>query len=150
VSEDQYQTDFYQQMREGIRDWLKGKGKGYKYADYLLAAPDLFHLLCRVVIDPDVPAEEKAKLVAAIVYFVSPLDFFPEAFVGHLGYIDDIVVAAVVLNRLVNEINPDIVKRHWAGDEDVLALIGEILKVADQLVGVGLWERIKTRFGSQR
>ena len=37
--------DFYQNLRKRIREWLEGKGKGAKYADYLLFAPDLFHLL---------------------------------------------------------------------------------------------------------
>ena len=148
MKDEPYHVDFYQHMRESIRSWLKDKGKGYKFAEYLLAAPDLFHLLCRVAIDPEVPAAEKAKLIAAIVYFVSPLDFLPEALISGLGYIDDIVVAALVLNHLVNKFNPDIIRRHWAGDQDVLTLIQEILKVADQLVGKGLWERIKARFGS--
>ena len=40
-----YQLDFYQKMRESILTWLKGKGVNYKFAAYLLAAPDLFHLL---------------------------------------------------------------------------------------------------------
>jgi uncharacterized membrane protein YkvA (DUF1232 family) len=149
MTDEAYQADFYQHMREGIRKWLD-EHPGFKFADYLLVAPDLFHLLCRVVIDPDVPAAEKAKLISAIVYFVSPFDFFPEAIIGPLGYLDDIVVAAFVLNHLVNKIDPDVVQRHWAGDDDVLALIQQILKVAEELVGTGLLGRIKSRFGEKQ
>ena len=147
MTDDSYQVDFYQQMRDSIRAWLAEKGKGFRFAEYLLAAPDLFHLLCRLAIDKDVPAAEKAKLVAAIVYFVTPFDFIPEALSGPIGYLDDVVVAAIVLNKLINNIDPEIVKRHWAGDKDVLDLIQEVLKVADQLVGTGLWEKIKKSFG---
>jgi len=150
ISEDKYQVDFYQQMREGIREWLNEKGAGFKFAEYLLAAPDLFHLLCRLAIDKEVPSTEKIKLVGAIVYFVSPFDFIPEAVSGPAGYMDDVVVAAVVLNSLLNKVDAEIIKRHWAGDKDVLPLIQEILKVADQLVGSGLWSRIKESFGSQK
>jgi uncharacterized membrane protein YkvA (DUF1232 family) len=99
--------------------------------------------------DKDVPASEKAKLIAAIVYFVSPFDFLPEAISGPLGYIDDVVVAAYVLNSLINTTDPEIVKRHWAGDKDILDLIQEILKIADELVGSGLWKRIKKIFDAQ-
>ena len=79
MRDNQYQVDFYQRMRDGIRAWLEHKGKGFKYADYLLAAPDLFHLLCRLAVDPDVPAAQKAKLAAPIIYFIAPLDLIPEA-----------------------------------------------------------------------
>lgn len=144
----EYQADFYQQMRQAINAWLKDKGAGYKFADYLLAAPDLFHLLCKLAIDKDVPTAEKAKLVAAIVYFVSPFDFLPEVVIGPLGYIDDVVVAAYVLNNLINNTNPEIVEKHWAGDKHVLDLIQQILKVADELVGSGLWSKIRKNFGA--
>jgi uncharacterized membrane protein YkvA (DUF1232 family) len=141
------QLDFYQQMRDSIRIWIKGKGVNYKFAEYLLAAPDLFHLLCKLAVDKEVPAIEKAKLAAAIVYFISPVDFLPEALTGPLGYIDDVAVAALVLNSLINKINPEIVRRHWAGDKDILDLIQQIIQVADEMVGSGLWANIRKGFG---
>lgn len=150
LSLDKYQFDFYQEMRQRIRAWLKEKGAGYKFAEYLLAAPDLFHLLCKLAIDKDVPSNEKVKLIGAIIYFVSPFDLLPEAVSGPVGYMDDVVVAAVTINSLLNNIDVEIVKKHWAGDKDVLTLIQEILKVADELVGSGLWSRIKENFGSQK
>jgi len=141
-----YQLDFYQQMRDSIRTWLKGKDVNYQFADYLLAAPDLFHLLCRLAIDKEVPVSEKAKLAAAIAYFVSPVDLIPEALTGPLGYIDDVAMAAFVLNSLINKTNPEIVGRHWAGDNDILDLIQQILQVADEMVGSGLWAKIQKGF----
>ncbi len=143
-----YRLDFYQQMRDSIRTWLNGKGANYRFARYLLAAPDLFHLLCRLAVDKEVPASEKAKLAGAIVYFISPVDALAEAFVGPIGYADDVALAAWVLNRLINETNPEIVVRHWAGDEDVLDLIQQILQVADEMVGSGLWAKIRAGFSS--
>ena len=144
-----YQLDFYQQIRDSIRIWLKGKGVNYQFADYLLAAPDLFHLLCKLAIDKEVPVSEKAKLAAAIVYFISPFDFLPEGVIGPLGYIDDVAMAAFVLNGLINKTNPDIVRRHWAGDKDILDLIQQILQVADEMVGSGLWAKIRKRFDKE-
>ena len=145
-----YQLDFYQQMRDSIRIWLKGKGGNYQFAEYLLAAPDLFHLLCKLAIDKEVPVSEKAKLAGAIVYFISPFDFLPEALIGPLGYSDDVVMAALVLNSLINKTNPEIVRRHWAGDKDILELIQQILQVADEMIGSGLWANIRKGFDKQR
>ncbi|MBI9050127.1 MAG: DUF1232 domain-containing protein [Anaerolineaceae bacterium] len=142
-----HQLDFYQQMRDNIRKWVEGKGVNYKFADYLLTAPDLFHLLCKLAIDKDVPVNEKAKLAGAIVYFISPIDLIPEAVSGPIGYIDDVVMAALVLNGVINKTNPEIVRRHWAGDKDILGLIQQILQVADEMVGTGLWEKIRKGFG---
>ena len=141
-----YQFDFYRQMRESIWTWLKGQGVNYQFADYLLAAPDLFYLLCKLAIDNEVPVSEKAQLAAAIVYFISPFDLIPETLLGPLGYIDDIAVAAFVLNNLINKTNPEIVRRHWAGDKDILDLIQQIIRVADEMIGSGLWAKIRKSF----
>ena len=139
--------DFYKKLRIKIRDWLKSdEGKNNKFAEYLMFAPDLFHLLCKLSIDKDVPAFEKAKLVGAIAYFVSPVDLIPEVLSGPLGYVDDIALAAYVLNSLVNNIDEEIVKRHWVGDENVLNLIQQILSVADTMLGGGIWEKLRKTF----
>lgn len=141
-----HRPDFYQQMRDSIRTWLNGKGSNYRFARYLMAAPDLLHLLCRLTADKEVPASEKAKLAGVIAYYVSPIDVMPEGVSGPIGYVDDIALAAWVLNGLINETSPEIVTRHWAGDEDVLDLIQQILAVADEMVGSGLWVKIRTGF----
>jgi uncharacterized membrane protein YkvA (DUF1232 family) len=111
-----------------------------------LAAPDFFHLLCKLSVDKDVPALKKIKLVAGIAYFISPIDFLPEAFLGPIGYLDDIAVTAYILNDLINDVDPQIIRKHWAGDQDVLVLIKTILSNADNMIGRKLWDRIRKRF----
>jgi uncharacterized membrane protein YkvA (DUF1232 family) len=136
--------DFYQNLRSKMKDWLSTKeGSSHKWADYLMFAPDLLHLLCKLTIDEDVPVKERAKLAAAIAYFISPIDLVPEAIVGVIGYTDDIVLAAYVLNSIINNTKLEIVERHWAGDEDVLHVIQKILRVADEMIGSGLFKRLK-------
>ncbi len=136
--------DFYQALRKRIRKWLDTRqGAESRWAEYVLFAPDLFHLLCKLALDKDVPNAEKSKLAVALAYFVAPIDVLPEIVLGPVGFIDDIALAAYVLNSLVNDINPDIVKKHWAGDEDILHVIRKILKAADDMVGSGLWKKVK-------
>lgn len=138
------ESDFYQNLRKKLRIWLESKeGASHKWAEYIMLAPDLFHLLCKLAIDKDVSLKHKAKLAAVIVYFVSPIDLIPEALIGPVGYVDDIALAAYVLNGIINESSPEVVNKHWAGDKDVLTVIQKILKVADEMVGGGLWKKLK-------
>ncbi len=93
--------------------------------------------------DPEVPLKEKAKLAAVIAYFISPIDLFPEMILGPTGFLDDIVLSAYVLNSIVNKTNGAIVQKHWAGEADVLPIIQQILHYADNMLGSGLFKRVK-------
>jgi uncharacterized membrane protein YkvA (DUF1232 family) len=138
------EQDFYQKLRGKIRNWLQSKaGKASRWSEYLLWAPDLFHLLCKLAADKDVPAKEKAKLAVAITYFISPIDFIPEAFLGPVAYLDDIALTGFVLNTMLNKIEPEVVRRHWAGEEDVLMVIKKIIAAADTMIGSGVWKKLK-------
>lgn len=137
------QHDFYQALRTKIRSWLERVGPGFKYADILLVAPDLFHVLCRLVADKRIPPLQKAKVAATLAYFITPIGVVPEALVGPIGYIDDVALSAYVLNGLLNSDQADIVREHWAGDKDVLEVVRGVLEVADSAIGSGLWRRLK-------
>jgi uncharacterized membrane protein YkvA (DUF1232 family) len=139
------ESDFYKSFRDNIRAWVEKEGKGQKWAEYILLAPDLLHLLCRLAIDPEVPTEEKAKLAVAIAYIISPIDLIPEALVGRAGYLDDVAVAAYALHSILKATKPEVLKRHWAGDEDLLAVVQKVLNDADEMLGSGLWRRLKEK-----
>src|SRR5690606_10551805 len=144
---DSKHSDFYQEIRRRIAAWLNEKGEGFRHAQILLLAPDLFHLLCRLALDPRVPASQKARLATAIAYFFSPIDLVPEAFVGPLGYLDDVVLSAYVLNGLINAGHGELAKEHWAGDGDLLAWIQHVLLVAEEAIGPARWEKIRSKLG---
>ena len=136
--------DYYKQLRRRIMTWAESKeGETHRWANILLTAPDFFHLLIRLAADPEVPITEKGKLAAAIAYFISPLDLMPEMILGTAGFLDDIVLSAYVLNSLINHLDPAILKKHWAGDEDVLYLIQHVLDQADRIVGSGLFNKLR-------
>ncbi|MDD3853513.1 MAG: DUF1232 domain-containing protein [Syntrophomonadaceae bacterium] len=136
--------DFYENLRSRVVEWANSKeGRNNKWTAYILIVPDLFHLLCKLTLDPEVPAMSKAKLGIALAYFISPIDLIPEALLGPLGYTDDIVITALVLNMMINETDPYLVKKHWAGEEDILVLVKRIIQTADQMIGGGLVDKIK-------
>jgi uncharacterized membrane protein YkvA (DUF1232 family) len=67
----------------------------------------------------------------------------PEAILGPIGYLDDLAIAAYVLNNIINNNSPEIIQKHWVGDGDVLLLIKGVLAKADEMIGSGLWGKIK-------
>jgi uncharacterized membrane protein YkvA (DUF1232 family) len=130
-----------------MRTWLAGRGAGYRWADYLMLAPDLFHLLCRLAADPRVPLSSKAKLLAGIAYFIAPTDVVPELLLGPAGYIDDVALSAYLLNELVQVTGEDVLADHWAGDADLLEVIRNILDEIDAVLSGGVWKAVRGMFG---
>lgn len=144
---DKEHLDFYQKLRKDVKHWVsKNVDKDSKWSEYILIAPDIFHLLCKLSVEKNVPASKKIKLVGAIAYFISPIDLMPEGLIGPIGYLDDIALAAYVLNDLINEIDPQIIRKHWAGEKDILDLIKTILANADKMIGGKMWQKIRKRF----
>ncbi len=139
-------SDFYIKIRKQITKFLERQN--FEYGHLLLLAPDFFHLLVKLSLDKRVPKNKKIKLGIGIAYFILPIDILPEAFLGPIGYMDDLAVAAYILNDFINQENLDVVYENWAGDSDVLASIQNILTIADKYFGQGLWERIKRKINS--
>jgi uncharacterized membrane protein YkvA (DUF1232 family) len=98
------------------------------------------------MMDNNVPTSKKVKLGAVIAYFISPIDLMPEALLGPLGFLDDIALAAFVLNDLLNEVDPQIVLKHWAGESDILYTIKNLLVNAKQMLGADIYTKLKNRF----
>ncbi|GAB4134282.1 MAG: hypothetical protein Fur0015_07400 [Ignavibacteriales bacterium] len=144
------EEDFYKKIRAEISKWIKDNISEKKYwTDFILLAPDIFHLLVKLSTDNDFPTEKKVKLLALIAYFISPIDLMPELFLGPIGFLDDIVASAYVLNDLINNTNPQLVKKHWAGEEDILFVIKNIIANADHLVGEKILSKLKKKFSSK-
>jgi len=140
--------DYYQRLRRRMHDWLESpEGRNHQWAEYLFFAPDLFHLMWKLSLDPEVSKADKGKLVVAIAYFISPIDLIPEALVGPVGYLDDIALAAYVLNGMINHTDPEVLRRHWAGDDDVLHVIRKILASADRMMSKNILNKLKGRLG---
>jgi len=136
--------DFYRKLRIKIVDWIDTEtGQKNKWADYIMLVPDFFYLLVKLSMDKAVSLDDKAKLALAIAYFISPIDLMPEAILGPIGYLDDLAIAAYVLNNIINNNSPEIIQKHWVGDGDVLLLIKGVLSKADEMIGSGLWGKIK-------
>ena len=100
-----------------------------RMSSFLMFLPNLARLLGRLLKDVRVPTAEKALFVAAIVYFVMPVDLIPDIF-PFIGQVDDIYVIALTLLRLVNRTDETIVRQHWSGGGDIVALADSIAGIA--------------------
>ena len=147
---DQKQQDFYQSLRDKVNKFVESKkGRGYKWKEYLLLVPDMFHLLVKLTLDRRVDVKSKAILGIAIAYFFAPIDLIPELFLGPLGLIDDLAVAAFALNKIMASTDPAIIRGHWAGEDDILEKTQEIIQKADEMMGSGLVRKIKNMMGAK-
>lgn len=141
-------TRFYDRIRGTIQRYVDGKGKVLgKTAEFLLLVPDVFILLWRLTTDSRVNSKDKILLGSAVAYYVMPFDLIPEAIVGPIGYLDDLVFGVFVLNKILGSVDASIVREHWSGSEDVLDSIQRVLNSAESLIGKDLAGKIKKMMG---
>ena len=95
------------------------------------ALPDLARLLVRLVADPVLPRMAKVALAAAAVYLVSPVDLIPD-FLPFLGYVDDVLLAAIILDGILNYVDRSLVLRYWPGSP---ATLDRLARAARLLAG---------------
>lgn len=135
---------FYDRVRTRIQSYVDSKGAAVgKTAEFLLLVPDVFILLWRLVNDGRVSGKNKVLLGSGIAYFIFPIDLIPEAFVGPIGYLDDLVFGVYILNRVLADTDAAILREHWPGSEDVLSIIQKVLGKAESLIGTKMVDRIK-------
>lgn len=114
--------------------------------ELLRLLPRLAGLVARLVGDGRVPPRAKVALGLAAVYLASPVDLVPDVIPG-LGYLDDVVLVAIVLDGLLNHVDRAIVLEHWPGDAASLDRAGRIAARLAGWVPRGLKARV---FGAPR
>ena len=82
--------------------------------DLLLLLPRLARMIASLLADGQVPTAAKVALAAVAVYLVSPLDLIPD-FIPFLGYLDDALLVAVVVDGLLNYLDHSLLLKYWPG-----------------------------------
>ena len=131
---------FYDRLRASIVEWQPNTGSGLR--DMLLLLPDLTVLLIRLTRDNRVPLAAKILAGAGVAYVLSPVDLLPEALLGPIGLIDDLLVVSAVLSKLLESVHPDLVRSHWSGHGDALDAIQRVARWTETHVT----QRIKSLF----
>ena len=104
-----------------------------RMGNFLMFLPNMVRLLGRLLKDARVPTADKALFLAAIVYFVMPVDLIPDVF-PFIGQVDDIYLIALTLLRLVNRTDAQVVRQHWSGGGDIVGLADSIAGLAPMLL----------------
>ena len=79
---------------------------------FLWHLPKFIKLYWRLFCDGRVPFYLKSLLVAALVYFVSPIDLIPEIFNPLLGLSDDLAVLLLAFKYFMYKSPRDVVAEH--------------------------------------
>lgn len=135
----------YDRLRAAVVERQPGAGSGFR--DVLMLLPDLTVLLIRLVRDSRVPLTAKVIAGLGVAYILSPVDLLPEFLLGPIGLVDDLLVVATALSRLLKSVHPDIVREHWSGQGDALDAIHRVTSWADSLLTGRLPDAMRRLFG---
>jgi uncharacterized membrane protein YkvA (DUF1232 family) len=113
---------------EIVEPYEKKKARGF-LRNVVMLIPNFLKLLYRLFKDSRVPKAEKALLVGAIVYVISPLDLIPDV-IPFVGEVDDLYFVALTLLRLFNRAPDDAIREHWDGGGDLPRILDGIVRAA--------------------
>ena len=136
---------FYNRLRERLANGAESRaGKtGRAVSEILLLAPDLFILLARLSLDRQVPASARRFIVGATVYFLTPVDLLPEAFLGPAGYLEDVVLAAALLSVALGPDLEPMAERYWSGSQRLRTVLRDVAAVSYNVLGENLYLRVR-------
>jgi uncharacterized membrane protein YkvA (DUF1232 family) len=121
---------FDELLQEDIADY---EGR---HDELIYQAPAFYRLLTRLLDDARLPKKLRPLILAAIAYFILPVDIIPEELEGPYGYVDDIWLCAFVAERVRREVGgEEILIENWDGEAPVVELVEELLAEEDLLGG---------------
>lgn len=95
----------------------------------LALLPDVLRLVRALAADATLPRGVRVRLALLVLYLLSPVDLVPDV-VPVLGYLDDVVVVALVLRSVVRVAGTGALERHWTGSTDGLASVRRLSGLA--------------------
>jgi uncharacterized membrane protein YkvA (DUF1232 family) len=108
--------------------------------ELLCLLPNLVVLVTRLVADPAVPVRTKVALGVVAAYLVNPVDLIPD-FIPLAGYLDDLVLVALIVDGFLNHLDRELLLKHWPGDPRALEKSGAVAR----RIGVWVPARIKAK-----
>lgn len=98
--------------------------------DLARLVPDTARLVKRLAFDRSLPWGTRVWLLLLVAYLAVPIDLVPD-FVPVIGYLDDAALVVLTLRAVISRAGPEIVERHWPGDEQGLAVLRRALRLPD-------------------
>lgn len=107
----------------------------------LMFIPNLIKLLYRLLGNELVASTDKVLLMGTVMYVLSPWDFLPDI-VPFLGQVDDLLLIALVLKRLMSSVDHELLLQYWDGHEELLELLEKVLEKAVVFLPAGVYQKL--------
>ena len=138
---------FYGSLKKRVTEWLQTpEAAQFECSELYRYLPDLFDLLAHLALDYRVPERERRATFSALKYIVAPFDLIPEGIHGTAGFRDDLVLAALVVDRLAHVMDTQILRDHWRLPGEPAEIAHLILDAGDRLVGPELCGKLREWF----
>ena len=148
LTEDSHKgNDIYESLRKKVSAYKheRFQGKYGELIDYLLLLPDFIALMVRLAKDSRIAKSQKLMIGGIILYVISPLDIVPD-FIPVIGLVDDLLLVVYGLNSILNEIDPEIVREHWSGEDDLLLTLQNTMSIAERFLSLNVINRVSSIF----
>ena len=99
----------------------------------LMFLPNMIILTAKLMVDSRVPRTERALFAGALIYAIIPFDFIPDM-IPFVGQIDDLFLISLTVLRLIDRTDDSVVRAHWRGGGDIVALAESAATVAPLLI----------------
>src|SRR5215468_1991687 len=99
----------------------------------LMFLPNMVVLSAKLMVDSRVPRTERALFAAAVIYAIIPFDFIPDM-IPFVGQVDDLFLISLTLLRLIDRTDDSVVREHWRGGGDIVALAESAAMIAPLLI----------------
>lgn len=107
----------------------------------LLLIPNFLKLLYRLLKNPAISAADKALLAGTVAYVLSPFDLLPDM-IPFAGQVDDILLVALVVKRLMNSVSHDVLEEYWDGNGRLLVWIEQVISLSRYVVPPNIYNRL--------
>jgi uncharacterized membrane protein YkvA (DUF1232 family) len=135
---------FYSSLQTRVNAWLaSGEVASFPHAELYRHLPDLYRFLVEMALDSRVPEHDRTCTLSAVKYVVAPYDLIPEAIVGTAGFRDDLVLAAMMTDRLCDACGWALALEHWPAGGNPQEIARTILEAATVMVGADIRERLR-------
>ena len=112
----------------------------------LLLLPRLARMIASLLADREMPTAAKLALAGVALYLASPIDLIPD-FIPFVGFVDDLLLVAVVVDGLLNHVDRALLLKYWPGDPGSLDAVAAVARRLARWVPA----RVKARiFGGGR
>jgi uncharacterized membrane protein YkvA (DUF1232 family) len=122
-------TDYENEIRSAVESY-QGEHK-----TRLAGLPFVYRLFTRLLESPELPGRLRPLLLAALAYFMLPVDVISEDITGPRGFFDDLFLGAFVLGQVANELGSwELLEGQWEGPGTVQVFAGQVLSSEQALI----------------